>query len=623
MSSKTSSQTSSSRTASFRLIRPISLLLAGVLTLALTGEGSAAFFRFGGGMRHFSGARASNFRAPRGNGMRGSRNFGRFTRFNGGRRFSGNQSFAGSRSYTSNQGGRSYTSNQGGRSFNGNQGSRYNSGNQSFAGSRGYTGNRGGDNPPGTGRDPVSVGGGTIGWQDPGRWPRNPRLPIGRTPGYPTANPIVPLTPGPGAIIGTGAPPPPSNLAAIPPNGQGPGQPNGPGANQPNQNGPRAGFNAPPPGETRFVADEVLLNVPANITTPAFDAIAQRNQLTRLELRELAMTGRRIARVGINDGRAVADVIQSLQAEAGIAGAQPNYLFSLDQAAAAAADPMQYAYAKLHLPEAHALVKGDDIRVAVVDSMIDGTHPDLAGAIAATYDATGTASKPHFHGTGVAGVIAAHGKLTGAAPSVQILAVTAFGAKDSRGTSMDILKGLDWAGESKAEIVNMSFTGPADPEQRLMLSSLRQKGAVLIAAAGNAGPKSPPLYPAADPDVIAVTATDSNDDLYDHANRGSYIAVAAPGVAILVDSTDGGYQMRTGTSFAAPLVSGIAALVLQRNHKLDPVAVRSVLTSTAHHLGSPGQDDQFGSGLVDAMSAVESAGALSSDVSARSAQPAN
>ena len=109
-----------------------------------------------------------------------------------------------------------------------------------------------------------------------------------------------------------------------------------------------------------------------------------------------------------------------------------------------------------------------------------------------------------------------------------------------------------------------------------MLAALRQKGIVLIAAAGNEGPRSPPLYPAADPEVIAVTATDSEDNLYDHANRGSYIAVAAPGVAILVDSTEGSYQVRTGTSFAAPLVSGIAALMLQRNHKLDPAAVRSI-----------------------------------------------
>jgi subtilisin family serine protease len=188
---------------------------------------------------------------------------------------------------------------------------------------------------------------------------------------------------------------------------------------------------------------------------------------------------------------------------------------------------------------------------------------------------------------------------------------------------MDIIKALDWAGASKADIVNMSFTGPVDPEQRIMLTALGQKGIVLIAAAGNEGPKAPAAYPAAFPEVIAVTATDSDDNLYAQANRGAHIAVAAPGVAILVASPGGSYQMRSGTSFAAPQVSGVAALLLQRNHKLDPVAIRTILTSTARDLGPPGRDDQFGAGLVDAMSAVASAGEQSTDVSARSAQPAN
>ena len=360
------------------------------------------------------------------------------------------------------------------------------------------------------------------------------------------------------------------------------------------------------------------------MTTPAFDIIAQRNRLTRLELREFSMTGRRFARVRINDGRPVATVILSLRAEGGITGAQPNYLSSLEQGSGPANDPTQYAYGKLHLSEAHALAKGDNIRVAVIDTTVDARHPDLAGAIAATYDATGVADKPHYHGTGVAGVIAAHGKLTGAAPSVQVLAITAFGPKQSwKGMSWDIWKGIDWAGTSRADIVNMSFTGPADPEQHKLLAALQQKGIVLIAAAGNDGPTAAPAYPAAFPEVIAVTATDSNDNLFNKANRGTHIAVAAPGVAILVASPGGTYVMRTGTSFAAPQVSGVAALLLERNRRLDPAAVRSILTATARDLGPVGPDDQFGSGLVDALGALESASPKTSDVSGTINPPAN
>ena len=92
---------------------------------------------------------------------------------------------------------------------------------------------------------------------------------------------------------------------------------------------------------------------------------------------------------------------------------------------------------------------------------------------------------------------------------------------------------------------------------------------MLIAAAGNAGPNSPPLYPAADRNVIAVTATDMEDRLYTGANRGNHIAVAAPGVDVLVPAPGGNYQFTTGTSVAAAHVSGVVALLIERNPKLD------------------------------------------------------
>src|SRR5207245_6693149 len=97
----------------------------------------------------------------------------------------------------------------------------------------------------------------------------------------------------------------------------------------------------------------------------------------------------------------------------------------------------------------------------------------------------------------------------------------------------------------------MSFAGPKDPSLERVLKLAYDKAIVLIAAAGNAGPKSPPLYPAADPNVIAVTATDVDDKLFSGANRGKYISVAAPGVEILVPAPEGEYQITTGTSVAA------------------------------------------------------------------------
>jgi subtilisin family serine protease len=126
----------------------------------------------------------------------------------------------------------------------------------------------------------------------------------------------------------------------------------------------------------------------------------------------------------------------------------------------------------------------------------------------------------------------------------------------------------------------------------------------LTAAVGNDGAQSPPLYPAADPNVIAVTATDAQDRLFAAANRGRHIAVAAPGVDILVAAPNSTYRVSSGTSFAAAHVSGIAALILERKPLATPDEVRNDLLATAKRLGPQDRDDQFGAGLADAQGAL-------------------
>jgi len=155
----------------------------------------------------------------------------------------------------------------------------------------------------------------------------------------------------------------------------------------------------------------------------------------------------------------------------------------------------------------------------------------------------------------------------------------------------------------------MSFAGPYDPMLALAMKNAREKGVVLIAASGNAGPKSPPLYPAADPNVIAVTATDANDQLFAQAVQGPHVAVAAPGVDILAPAPEGTYQVTTGTSVAAAHVSGVAALLMEHNPTLDPTAVFEILTMSAKNLsdkpvGAGGRDDKLGWGLVDPAQAL-------------------
>lgn len=145
----------------------------------------------------------------------------------------------------------------------------------------------------------------------------------------------------------------------------------------------------------------------------------------------------------------------------------------------------------------------------------------------------------------------------------------------------------------------------------------------MVAASGNAGAKSPPLYPAANGNVIAVSATDAHDKLFAASNRGGHVAIAAPGVDIFLPAPDGKYQMTSGTSFSAAYVSGLAALMLECNPALKPGEVRAILMKTARDLGSPGRDDQFGAGQADAFAAVSAVGATPAvPVAAVSATPA-
>ncbi len=114
--------------------------------------------------------------------------------------------------------------------------------------------------------------------------------------------------------------------------------------------------------------------------------------------------------------------------------------------------------------------------------------------------------------------------------------------------------------------------------------------------------------------MIAVTATDATDQLFKGSNRGRHVAVAAPGVDVLIAVPNGSYEISTGTSYSAAEISGIAALILQRKGDLTPNALRDLLLATAKDLGTAGRDDDFGAGMADAYRAVtEVPGAKISD----------
>jgi hypothetical protein len=443
------------------------------------------------------------------------------------------------------------------------------------------------------GRQPGGTKGNT-GNGDGNRWP--PRHPV-------IGHPIIVPLPGGGTPPAANIPPtpPPNGTTGLAGGGSGGGGGGG---------GAVGGM--PPRGERRFVPDEVITAFAASATPQAIEQLARRHNLTQLETINLPLLDTTIYRWRINGRRPVGDLVGAIEDERIVASVQPNYLFTLQEDAAKVPGTgqnyaEQYVLGKLEVEQAHRVATGKSIAIAVIDSEVDTKNPGLDGVIVKNFDALGGDDKPDQHGTAMAGAIAAHGKIVGIAPGAQLLAARAFDHdRDAKAKSSAIYKSLQWAADNGARIVNMSFAGPADPTLHRLLAAAADKGLVLIAAAGNAGPNSPPLYPAADPSVIAVTATDSGDAVFAMANRGDYVAVAAPGVDILALAPGEALQLTTGTSVATAHVSGLAALLLECKPSLKPADVRAMLTGTAKPLGS-------GAKLVNAYKAVTSLNAEASD----------
>jgi subtilisin family serine protease len=344
-----------------------------------------------------------------------------------------------------------------------------------------------------------------------------------------------------------------------------------------------------------FVPDEVLVTIDGG-TGDAQDIAASFGLQIRSQ-RLSTLLGVTIVRYGITDGRPVGTVLAQLAADPRALARVPNHVYDLQQAGAI----VNYAFKRISLDSDAA--NGTDVNVAVLDTAVDPTHPALAGVIAAEYDAMpGVAQVDRNHGTSISGLIAGVGPFRGMAPGTAIYHARAF--EGGKSTMDVILDALDWAAGQPVRVVNMSFVGPDNELLKSACASARVRGLVLVAAAGNNGPKAPYGYPAAYPGVIAVTATDADDRLMPQANRGPYVFVSAPGVDMLAP-IDGGTDAVTGTSFAAAIVSGAIANLLHDNPVRSADWIEKALAETSSDLGAKGRDEEFGYGLVNAAAARE------------------
>ena len=186
-------------------------------------------------------------------------------------------------------------------------------------------------------------------------------------------------------------------------------------------------------------------------------------------------------------------------------------------------------------------------------------------------------------------------------------ALLSFGKDASGNTSGNtwtISKGLEIALQQQARVLNLSFAGPADPLLQDGMNGAARRNIIPIAAAGNAGADTPPLYPAAYPSVFAITAIDASDNIYNRANQGDYVEFAAPGVQVVTLNNKNGFGVSSGTSVATAYMSGLVALILSRNPSLGHSALGNLLRNISNDLGPEGKDKTYGYGIPDVKSAI-------------------
>lgn len=252
---------------------------------------------------------------------------------------------------------------------------------------------------------------------------------------------------------------------------------------------------------------------------------------------------------------------------------------------------------------------GAGMRVAILDTGIDRTHPDLVPNCRAGASFVPTEpdwADTHGHGTHCAGIAAAAlngGGVVGVAPAAELLAVKVLGA-DGGGQFGWVAAGVEWAVRAGAHVLSVSLGGASMPEtvQRVFESAARA-GVLIVAAAGNAG--GPVAYPARLDACVAVSALDPALRLWAGSNRGPEIELAAPGADVLSTAPGAGYRRMSGTSMACPHVSGAAALAWATHRFADAERIRRLLRETARPLEGP--REHFGAGMVHAFAAARAA----------------
>lgn len=384
---------------------------------------------------------------------------------------------------------------------------------------------------------------------------------------------------------------------------------------------PRAHQDEPNPG---YIPGRLLVGFEAGTSREEKALIHER--FGAQVIRDITAIGVQVLRFENEDALAMVSAYQALDQ---VAFAEPDYLVTLlgapdgpapdagalapDAVLRSPNDPLlsrQWHHDKIESREAWDVASGNNVVVAVVDTGVMCTHPDLQGRCVAGYDFVFNDNDPrddHGHGTHVSGIAAV------ATDNGVGIAAVGWGAKvmpikaldrTGNGGHSAIAAGITWAVDHGADVINLSLGGFfTSGTLRNAVAYAIDRNVVVVAAIGNEA-SSNPTYPASYPGVIAVAATTPSDQRASFSNFGVHVDIAAPGTGIHSTTPDGGYQAWSGTSMACPVVSGLVALLLGQNPSRTPAQVQSILEQTADDIGAPGRDDLFGHGRINARRAV-------------------
>ncbi len=243
-------------------------------------------------------------------------------------------------------------------------------------------------------------------------------------------------------------------------------------------------------------------------------------------------------------------------------------------------------------------------RIGMIDTGINTDHDALRGQKLTTFqiDLADRDVSGRQHGTAIAAMLIGRtdGRVPGLLPMAELVAVEAFHSRGGADAAdaFSLARAVEVLVEQRVQVINLSFSGPENLVLRRVIETAAQAGVGLVAAAGNGGPGAEPAFPAAWAEVVAVTAVDAEGNAYRQANRGPYVALAAPGVNIWTAASVSGGRLRSGTSYAAPFVTASLAIERLRSPDLPVTDTVARLIGCAKDLGDAGYDETFGHGLL-------------------------